>query len=163
MPRCPAPMLEPPPLRTRLVCRVEAQLGEVQEIGTLAHGRRRVVPIAGGRLHGPLLNGEILAGGADWQLLAADGTAQIEARYTVAGWRMAASCSSTRAAFAADRRRSWRACWPARSSIRPSTTSARSSRSKAARRPTSGSTRRLFIAVAVRLPDGVVYDLHELL
>ena len=46
------PMFEPPPLRTRLVCRVEAQLGEVQEIGTLARGRRRVVPIAGGRSTG---------------------------------------------------------------------------------------------------------------
>jgi Protein of unknown function (DUF3237) len=76
-------MPEPPPLQTGLVCRLHVQLGAVEEIGTLAVGRRRVVPIVGGRVEGPRLAGEVLAGGADWQIVAPDGSAAIEARYTV--------------------------------------------------------------------------------
>ena len=76
-------MHEPPPLTTRLVSRIRAHLGEVQEIGTLVTGRRRVVPIVGGRLEGPELFGEIIPGGADWQLVTSDGAAVIEARYTI--------------------------------------------------------------------------------
>jgi len=76
-------MPEPPPLETGLVCRLHVQLGAVQEIGTLATGRRRVVPIVGGRAEGPRLAGEVLAGGADWQIVAPDGSAAIEARYTL--------------------------------------------------------------------------------
>jgi len=76
-------MSEPPPLETRLVCRLRGELGPVQEIGTVSAGRRRVVPIAGGRADGPLLAGEILPGGADWQMVAPDGSAAIEARYTL--------------------------------------------------------------------------------
>jgi len=159
---CPAPMLEPPPLRTRLVCRVEAQLGEVQEIGTLAHGRRRVVPIAGGRLHGPLLDGEILAGGADWQLLAADGTAQIEARYTVAvadGGLVLVHSRGVRSGppEVMARLLAGEIVDPAEYYFRTIVTLESGS---PAHEWVNG---RLFIAVAVRLPDGVVYDLYELL
>jgi Protein of unknown function (DUF3237) len=74
---------EPPPLRTRLVCRITARLGEPQEIGEILGGRRRVVPIAGGSISGPALDGEILPGGADWQMVARDGSVAVEARYTI--------------------------------------------------------------------------------
>ncbi|HZL54395.1 MAG TPA: DUF3237 domain-containing protein [Solirubrobacteraceae bacterium] len=76
-------MSKPPPLQTRLICRISAQLGEVQDIGQVPGGRRRVVPIAGGRVEGPRLQGEIVPGGADWQVIAADGTVSVEARYTL--------------------------------------------------------------------------------
>jgi hypothetical protein len=66
-----------------LICRVHAELGEVQDIGPVPGGRRRVVPIAGGRVEGPHLQGAILPGGADWQVIAADGTVAVEARYTL--------------------------------------------------------------------------------
>ena len=56
----------------------------MQDIGVIPAGRRRVVPIAGGTVEGPLLNGEIVPGGADWQVIAADGTVDVEARYTLA-------------------------------------------------------------------------------
>ena len=46
-------------------------------------GERRVVPILGDRIAGPRLNGEVLAGGADFQLIRDDGVAEIEARYTL--------------------------------------------------------------------------------
>lgn len=155
-------MLEPPPLATRLVCRVDAQLGEVQEIGQLAAGRRRVVPIAGGRLEGPLLRGEIVPGGADWQLLAADGTAQIEARYTVRaddGGLVLVHSRGVRSGPPAVMARllAGEIVDPAEYYFRTLVTLESGS-------PAHGWVNgRLFVAVAVRLPDGVVYDLHELL
>jgi Protein of unknown function (DUF3237) len=54
----------------------------VWELGaTSGVGRRRIIPITGGSAAGPLLNGEILNHGADWQTVTADGTAIIETRY----------------------------------------------------------------------------------
>jgi hypothetical protein len=46
-------------------------------------GERRIIPIIGGRFEGLRMRGEILPGGADWQTVAADGTAILEARYTM--------------------------------------------------------------------------------
>jgi hypothetical protein len=76
-------MAEPPPFASRLVCRIAATLEELLDIGWVPGGHRRVVPIAGGSVSGPLLTGEIVPGGADWQILAEDGSAVIEARYTI--------------------------------------------------------------------------------
>jgi len=54
----------------------------VWELGaTWDLGRRRIIPITGGCFAGPLLNGEILSNGADWQIVTADGTAIIDTRY----------------------------------------------------------------------------------
>jgi hypothetical protein len=72
-------MLEPPPLRTRLIFRLRGEVSSVQQIGP----DRRVMVIGGGRIEGPHLAGEVLPGGADWQLLAPDGSVEIEARYTI--------------------------------------------------------------------------------
>ncbi|MBE9606732.1 DUF3237 domain-containing protein [Acetobacteraceae bacterium H6797] len=46
-------------------------------------GERRVVPILGGEVEGPALNGTVLPGGADHQLIRPDGVAEIEARYSI--------------------------------------------------------------------------------
>ncbi len=53
-------------------------------VGETPQGVRRVVPITGGRFAGPQLAGEILAGGADWQYLRADGVLVVEAQYLLA-------------------------------------------------------------------------------
>jgi hypothetical protein len=53
-----------------------------QVVGQTPTGERRIVTIRGGRLEGRL-NGEVLPGGADWQIVTADGTGYLEARYTV--------------------------------------------------------------------------------
>lgn len=37
----------------------------------------------GGSVSGPRLNGRVLPGGADWQIIRADGAADIQARYTI--------------------------------------------------------------------------------
>jgi hypothetical protein len=75
--------LELPPLRGRLVTRVEVELGEILDLGPTPAGHRRVVPIVGGRFDGPQLTGEVLPGGADWQVVAPDGSVVVEARYTL--------------------------------------------------------------------------------
>jgi hypothetical protein len=53
------------------------------ELGITHLGRRRIIPITGGTVEGPRLNGRVLPGGADWQIIRADGTAELEARYTL--------------------------------------------------------------------------------
>ena len=51
------------------------------DLGPVATGRRRIVPILGGTVEGPRLTAEILLGGADWQIIRPDGTAEVVARY----------------------------------------------------------------------------------
>jgi hypothetical protein len=50
-------------------------------IGETPEGLRRIVPITGGRIEGPLLSGTILPAGADFQLIRADGYTTLQARY----------------------------------------------------------------------------------
>ena len=64
------------------VAHVNVELGEPSELGSVLIGQRRVIPITGGSISGPLLNAEILDGGADWQIVSADGTAVIDTRYS---------------------------------------------------------------------------------
>ena len=63
--------------------RIEAELGEITEVGTTPYGGRRVIEILGGRVTGARLKGRILPGGADWQIIRADGVADIQARYVI--------------------------------------------------------------------------------
>jgi Protein of unknown function (DUF3237) len=53
------------------------------ELGETERGRRRIIPITGGTITGPRLAGRVLAGGADWQTIRPDGTAELDARYTL--------------------------------------------------------------------------------
>jgi hypothetical protein len=66
-----------------LVGQVDATVGAPIVVGRGPTGERRVVPVLGGRITGPRLNGDILPGGADFQLIRDDGVAEIEARYTL--------------------------------------------------------------------------------
>ena len=52
-------------------------------VGMTPLGERRIIPITGGRFEGERLAGEVLPGGADWQLVRADGSVLLEARYTL--------------------------------------------------------------------------------
>lgn len=54
-----------------------------QNFGTTTYGQRRVVPVIGGTFEGPAIRGVILPGGSDWQTVRADGTIDLEARYTL--------------------------------------------------------------------------------
>ncbi len=58
-------------------------LGAVQNLGETTFGKRRIIPVVGGSFEGPDIAGEILSGGADWQTIRTDGTADLDARYTL--------------------------------------------------------------------------------
>jgi hypothetical protein len=64
----------------RLLGRFVVRLGQVYEVGGTQWGRRRIVPITGGEFDG-MLRGTVLPGGADWQVVHADGSATIDTRY----------------------------------------------------------------------------------
>ncbi|SNY61335.1 DUF3237 family protein [Paractinoplanes atraurantiacus] len=56
-------------------------LAEPREVGRTLAGHRRVIPILGGTVTGPALTGEVLPGGADWNLVRPDGAIHVWARY----------------------------------------------------------------------------------
>jgi hypothetical protein len=62
---------------------VEVTLEPIRDLGDTPLGRRRIIGITGGKFSGPRLSGRILPGGADWQLIRADGVAFLDARYTL--------------------------------------------------------------------------------
>ena len=70
-------------MRLEPLLRAEITLAAPQELGDTPHGRRRVIPITGGSFRGERLAGRVLAGGADWQVIRADGVAELDARYTL--------------------------------------------------------------------------------
>lgn len=61
----------------------EITLAPPQELGETPQGRRRIIGITGGRFSGKRLAGKVLPGGADWQVVRADGVAHLDARYTL--------------------------------------------------------------------------------
>ena len=71
-------MLSPEP-----IFRVHCEVADILDLGAAPFGHRRVVNLLGGTVTGAKLNGRILPGGSDWQILGADGSADIHARYTV--------------------------------------------------------------------------------
>ena len=76
-----SPLPEP---RLTKTFRLEANLGEALDVGDVAQGRRRIVPLTGGTFVGPELNGTLLPGAsADWQVVLADGTTLGDIRYTL--------------------------------------------------------------------------------
>jgi hypothetical protein len=62
---------------------VKVTLDPVRDLGDTPLGRRRIIGITGGSFAGPRLSGRVLPGGADWQLIRADGVACLDARYTL--------------------------------------------------------------------------------
>lgn len=70
-------------MRLEPLLRAEITLAAPQELGDTPHGRRRVIAITGGSFRGERLSGRVLPGGADWQLVRADGVAELDARYTL--------------------------------------------------------------------------------
>jgi hypothetical protein len=67
----------------RFAFAIKARVGPIQDLGQTARGHRRIIDILGGEVAGPMLEGEILPGGADWQIVRPDGTIEVVARYTI--------------------------------------------------------------------------------
>jgi hypothetical protein len=74
-------MLPTPELR--LVCRIEADLAPILELGSAKGGRKRIIPIIAGTVTGDRLRGRVLNLGADWQTIFADGSAEMDTRYGI--------------------------------------------------------------------------------
>jgi len=54
-----------------------------RELGETKYGVRRIIGINGGHFEGPNIKGKVLSGGADWQTVRKDGTADLVATYSL--------------------------------------------------------------------------------
>ena len=76
--------MTPMPLQSEYLFRMTLGVGTPQMIGTTRNGELRIVPVTGGTVAGPKLNGEIMPGSAaDWLRVDPDGSAQIDVRLTI--------------------------------------------------------------------------------
>jgi len=71
-------MISPEPIFS-----IRCEVANILDLGPAPFGHRRVVNLLGGTVSGAKLNGRIVPGGADWQIMAADGALDIHARYTI--------------------------------------------------------------------------------
>lgn len=69
---------------TEYVMTLNVKLGQAYGVGKTAKGNRFIVPITGGTFSGPDIKGEILEGGADYQLQNQEaGRTEVEAIYCI--------------------------------------------------------------------------------
>jgi len=62
---------------------IVARIGVPLTGGAGRLGQRRIIPITGGTVQGPRLNGRVMAGGADYELIRPDGNSRLEAHYGI--------------------------------------------------------------------------------
>jgi hypothetical protein len=62
---------------------LHATVAAPTELGPVGAGRRRIVEITGGTFEGPGIKGKVRPGGADWQIVRADGFTELDTRYTI--------------------------------------------------------------------------------
>lgn len=73
----------PAPPALRPFAHIECTVDAIVSLGAAAYGERRYVPLTGGSVGGPGVQGEIVAGGVDWQIQRADGVLDIAAHYVI--------------------------------------------------------------------------------
>jgi hypothetical protein len=73
----------PPPPALLPMTRVHCEVGPLVSLGQGKHGERRYVPLGGGTVSGPELNGRLVEGGVDWQINRSDGVLDIAAHYVI--------------------------------------------------------------------------------
>lgn len=62
---------------------LRAEVGAPVEHGEIDGARKRFIPVTGGPVYGPRLQGRVLPGGGDWQAIAPGGLTSILARYSI--------------------------------------------------------------------------------
>jgi len=70
-----------PELQTRYAFTLTVRIGEVVSAGETGHGVRRIIPILGGEVRGPDVNGKVCAFGADFQVIRPNEMIELEAKY----------------------------------------------------------------------------------
>jgi len=65
------------------MAQVRCEVGALVSLGAAKYGERRYVPLLGGTVAGPELNGTIVEGGVDWQVNRDDGVLDIAAHYVI--------------------------------------------------------------------------------
>jgi len=70
-------------LKLEFVFAGQVTVGQPLDLGDVAKGGRRIIPVTGGEFSGPRIRAAVVPGGADWQVLRNDGVAELEARYTL--------------------------------------------------------------------------------
>ncbi len=73
----------PAPPKLVFAFELRAQVGQPLVVGEVPGGTRRIVQITGGTFEGPGIKGRIVPGGADWQIIHADGFSDLDTRYTL--------------------------------------------------------------------------------
>ena len=73
----------PPPPALVPMTQVHCEVGALVTLGPAKYGERRYVPLGGGTVRGPELNGTLVEGGVDWQVNRADGALDISAHYVI--------------------------------------------------------------------------------
>lgn len=80
----PGPVSTQTPPRFEPLMRLAVEVGEIVSLGDGPSGERRVVAISGGSFDSDDgWRGQVLPGGADWQLLRSDGVLEVDARYVL--------------------------------------------------------------------------------
>jgi hypothetical protein len=62
---------------------MHVNVGAPVMVGQVPRGQRRIVSILGGTFEGPNIKGKVVPGGADWQIIRADGFSELDTRYTL--------------------------------------------------------------------------------
>lgn len=70
-------------LKTELVMELNVRIDKAVIIGDSDKGLRQYIPITGGEFYGESIKGNVLPGGADWQLIRKDGVIEIVAIYAI--------------------------------------------------------------------------------
>jgi hypothetical protein len=68
---------------TELALELYVTIAPRVEVGPSDHGTRQFIPITGGRFVGTGIRGEVVPGGADWQLVRPDGVVEVLALYSI--------------------------------------------------------------------------------
>jgi Protein of unknown function (DUF3237) len=158
----PAPLMEHV---MDLVVQVAAPLEAGAVHGAATQGRRRIINIVGGSVRGSV-NGRVLAGGADYQLITSDTSAVLDARYMLelddpahAGARVYVHNQALRRASAQDMER-----LAAGQPVDPSRIYFRCSPSFEVSHPAlAWMTESLFLGVGARRPDCVEMSFYRVL
>jgi len=72
-----------PELQFVFEIKINVDAGKLLAVGETGKGLRRAIAILGDTFEGPDIKDIVLPGGYDWQLLRADGVAEIDARYVL--------------------------------------------------------------------------------